>query len=96
MSDSLTKRWKVTTQRLEEAYELLRALRSDAEATHRFVEYREMLEHNELELALEELEQLTETFTPPPAVWEQLAVAAESMDLADRAEALRAKMSETK
>jgi hypothetical protein len=48
-----------------------------------------MLEHNELELALDALEQITATFTLPGTVWERFAVAAESMTLTDRATAYR-------
>jgi predicted ester cyclase len=85
----LEARWAVTRQHLDEACTLLRALRLDAEAERGFAEYREMLEHNELELALDELEHVAGTFPAPPAVWEKLATAAESMKLADRAESCR-------
>lgn len=83
------KRWAVTRKRLDDAFQLLQSIRSDSEARRCFDWYRDELEHNELELALDALEQLAESSTLPANVWEAFAVAAESMDLAERAAACR-------
>lgn len=47
--------------------------------------YNEYLEHNELELALDQLEGLGELNAVAPAYWKNLANAAETMDLHERA-----------
>jgi hypothetical protein len=73
---------------------LLKSLRSDSEAERCFAWYREELDHNELELALDALEHLAGSSTLPAAIWEALAVAAESMDLFERAAVLRKMKSE--
>jgi hypothetical protein len=48
----------------------------------------EWLDHNELELALDELESLGEDNTAPPKFWEALRSAAERMRLTERADRL--------
>jgi hypothetical protein len=45
----------------------------------------ECLEKNEMELALDELEDLGLTYAPPPDFWRHLIFAAESMELWERA-----------
>ena len=45
----------------------------------------ECLRHNEMELALDELEDLGLTNAPPPDFWRHLIFAAESMELSERA-----------
>ena len=47
--------------------------------------FEECLRHNEMELALDELEDLGHTNAPPPDFWRHLSFAAESMELSDRA-----------
>ena len=49
--------------------------------------YQEWLEHNELELALDELAGLGEANMAPKAFWQELIAAANNMGLKDRAEA---------
>ena len=65
MSVSLHNRWEVTRLRLDEAYQILFALRSDVEAQGCFSGYRDMLDHNELELALDALGHLAESSDLP-------------------------------
>jgi hypothetical protein len=89
MTHPLEKRWAVTRKRLDEAFRSLQSLRSGPDAEKCFARYRDMLEHNELELALNALEHLAECSTLPAAVWEAFAVAADSMDLAERSAACR-------
>ncbi len=54
--------------------------------------YWEWLNHNELELALDELEMLAEVNAVQHAFWESLLSAADEMKLTDRAERYRARM----
>lgn len=84
MGHPLEHRWEVSRKLLDAALTALQSARQDAKAEQCIAEYQRMLQHNELELALDMLE-LTETFTPPQEVWERLALAADSMDLFDRA-----------
>ena len=89
MTLPLEQRWAVTRKRLDEAFRLLKSLRSDSEAERCFAWYREEIDHNELELALDALEHVAGSSTLPAAIWDALAVAAESMDLFERAAVLR-------
>jgi hypothetical protein len=52
----------------------------------------ECLRHNEMELALDELEDLGLTNAPPPDFWRHLIFAAESMELWERATDFKRKM----
>jgi len=47
--------------------------------------FEECLRHNEMELALDELEDLGLTNAPAPEFWRQLMQAAENMGLSERA-----------
>jgi len=89
MSHSLEKHWTITRERLDHAYKLLATLRSDEHASRCYVEYRDFIDHNELECALAALEAVGEWSALPDEALEGMAVAAESMDLAERAAALR-------
>ena len=51
--------------------------------------FEECLRQNEMELALDELEDLGLTNAPPPEFWRQLMQAAENMGLSDRADDFR-------
>ena len=95
MTHPLEESWAATRQRLDEAFRLLRSIRSDSEAERCFAWYRDELEQNELELALDALEHLAESFSMPANIWEAFALAAESMDLSDRAAACRRMKIET-
>ena len=47
--------------------------------------FNECLRHHEMELALDELEDLGLTNAPPPDFWRCMMLAAESMELSERA-----------
>ena len=86
----LWKRWQVTKSHMRFATQLLPDLltQNDGEDCANSIgtldAYNEYLEHNELELALDQLEGLGELNRVPPAYWKNLANAAESMDLHER------------
>jgi hypothetical protein len=82
----LWKRWKVTEANLQHACKLL-PLPAPAvfnEYNRLLSEYREFLEHNELELALDMLEELGELIPCCGGYWRNLERAAETMGLQDR------------
>lgn len=56
--------------------------------------FEECLRHNEMELALDELEDLGLTNAPPPEFWRQLVQAAENMGLSERASDFERRMGE--
>ena len=68
---------------VREDFDRARALLPDnpVESEGRVARLVEWLDHNELELALDELEALGETNAVPPAYWQALASAAERMGL---------------
>ncbi|MDG9672100.1 hypothetical protein ONV78_30485 [Hahella sp. CR1] len=81
----LEKKWKVTIALLSEA----RAVLCDYAGGSKYIaEYDEYLDHNELELALDMLEEaaLEATSKPPKEIWLKLKEAAKSMGLEDRCE----------
>lgn len=81
----LEKKWEVTVAFLSEA----RGLLCECQGVGKYIaEYDEYLDHNELELALDMLEEaaLEATNQPPQEVWSKLKEAAESMGLNDRCE----------
>jgi len=92
MSDpELVKSWKVTETLLERARHAL----PDAPVDHEqacialLAQYREFLEHNELELALDVLEELGHLISARGGFWRDLERAAENMGLLDRLPALQ-------
>lgn len=79
----LEKKWKITIDLLREA----RAALGECEGVGKHIaEYDEYLNHNELELALDMLEEaaLEATSKPPKEVWLKLKEAAKSMGLEGR------------
>jgi len=76
--DALREVWVATTQHLESAR---RALIDPNEAN--LGSYRDYLDHNELGLAFECLVQGADAQGAPRAVWEQLALAAECMEIGE-------------
>jgi len=95
-SPELIKRWKVTESLLERARREL----PDFPAHHEkqraalLAEYREFLDHNELGLAFDILEQLGHLVPVRGGFWRDLELAAENMGLVDRLPALRKAFSE--
>jgi hypothetical protein len=87
MSDAeLVKRWKITETLLERARHALpdAPVRHEQEYAEHLAQYREFLEHNELELALDILEKLGHLIPARGGFWRDLERAAESMGLVDR------------
>jgi hypothetical protein len=81
----LEKKWRITIALLSEA----RAILCGCPGVGKYIaEYDEYLDHNELEIALEMLEEaaLEATSKPPTEIWIKLDEAAKSMDLEDRCE----------
>lgn len=85
------KRWKVTEAHLEHARGLLPAAPPDlaAEYNRRLSDYRSYLEHNELELALDMLQELGDLVPCRGGYWRNLERAAETMELRGRIPYLR-------
>lgn len=87
----LWKRWQVTKSYLRFAAQLLpdSLIKNDggdsAQEIGSLHVYNEYLEHNELGLALDQLEEVGELNTVPPAYWKNLANAAQTMELNERA-----------
>jgi hypothetical protein len=94
MSDAnLVKSWKITETLLERARHALPACHEQDYAAL-LTQYREFLEHNELELALDILEELGHRISARGGFWRDLERAAENMGLVDRLPALRRAFSE--
>jgi hypothetical protein len=89
-------RWLITRRHLARAAESIHAQSDSPEVERCFAEYAEFLDHNELECALHMLERACESFTPSRGTFELLAIAAESMNLLDRAAAFRRLSNEPK
>ena len=82
-SEELHQSWQRTRTHLAAAAALLPATQRpnpDGGSLHGYAEF---LEHNELELALDELEGLAAVNLVPPAFWIALAEAAAEMKLSD-------------
>jgi hypothetical protein len=87
------KSWKITETLLERARHAL-PIRHEHEYAALSTQYREFLEHNELELALDTLEELGHLISARGEFWRDLERAAENMGLVDRLPALRKAFSE--
>ena len=86
MPPELWKRWKVTERHLEHARGLLPPASPDVAGEYErlLTEYRSYLEHNELELALDTLQDLGDLVACCGGYWRNLERAAESMQLRER------------
>jgi predicted house-cleaning noncanonical NTP pyrophosphatase (MazG superfamily) len=92
MSDvELVKRWKITETLLERARHALpdAPVQHEQKCAEHLAQYREFLEHNELELALDILEVLGHLISARGGFWRDLERAAENMGLVDRLPALQ-------
>lgn len=87
----LWKRWKVTEAHLEHARGLLPEPPADVAAEYErlLTDYRSYLGHNELELALDTLQELGDLVPCRGGLWRNLERAAETMELHDRLPHLR-------
>jgi len=84
--------WSRTREHLKNAFAQLPALPVSGEESGSIQQYREWLDHNELELALDEQEMLGEANGVAQAFWEYLLQAATEMDLNDHAMCYRKKI----
>jgi hypothetical protein len=91
----LLRRWKSTRWHLEKACQLLPSHRVENagdipdEDLATLAAFQEFLDHNELELALEQLEGVGELNKCPSGFWQNLERAARIMGLEERAASLR-------
>ncbi|WP_170156899.1 hypothetical protein [Roseimicrobium gellanilyticum] len=88
---SLATSWKRISTHLEEARRHLPAQPLSGEEGGRIESYTEFLDHNELELALDELEMLASANTVTESFWTSMHAAACEMGLSLRAERYKAK-----
>lgn len=84
---ALFKRWKVSQTLLSRAFDALpRPEKKEEEQFHALEgEFREYLDHNEHELALDMIQELGELVRPRGGFWKDLIRAAENMELPQRA-----------
>jgi hypothetical protein len=87
----LWKRWKVTEAHLEHARALLPAPTADVAAEYErlLTDYRSYLDHKELKLALDTLQEFGDLAPCRGGFWRGLERAAETMELHDRIPHLR-------
>lgn len=91
--DELADSWRRTRKRFERAVALI-SVTEDGRA--HLESYRENLAHNELELALDNLEEAGDSAIQPPDFWEHLRWAAENMGLQDWVQTLQRREAESK
>lgn len=90
--DDLESSWAGTREHLAKAQAALRAALPVSEDTAAFATYADWLEHNELELALDELEILADEAPVSGSFWREALLAAENMGLARHAERYRQRL----
>ena len=81
----LERSWAATAKHLNAARNQLPEVLAPGAEGATVSGFEECLRHNEMELALDELEDLGLTNAPPPEFWRQLVQAAENMGLSERA-----------
>lgn len=81
--------WRGTRKWLRRAEAMIRQERDEEVISKWLREFEEFIEHNELECALNMLEEACECFTPSSKVWSLMAEAASSMKLEEQAEMFR-------
>jgi len=81
----LERSWTATAKHLNAARNQLPKVLAPGAEGATVSGFEECLHHNEMELALDELEDLGLTNAPPPEFWRQLVQAAENMGLSERA-----------
>ena len=84
MESKLEKQWKLTIAELESARGYIPPEGLDDELAKYLHEYNEFLEHNELELALDMLEEIGESMSLPEEFWRSAKKSAEIMGLEKR------------
>jgi hypothetical protein len=81
----LERSWTATAKHLNAARNQLPKVLAPGAEGATVSGFEECLRHNEMEFALDELEDLGLTNAPPPEFWRQLVQAAENMGLSERA-----------
>jgi len=81
----LERSWAATAKHLTAARDQLPEVPAPGAEGASLSGFEECLRHNEMELALDELEDLGLTNAPPAEFWRRLMYAAENMELTDRA-----------
>ena len=85
----LRQHWAAVEQRLRAARDALIASTTD------LAQFEEYLQHNELELALDELEALAERELASPAFWSEMQHAADAIELHGHAARYRLRLGST-
>ena len=88
----LERSWATTAKHLKAARNQLPEVPAPGAEGATLSGFEECLRHNEMELALDELEDLGLTNEPSPEFWRHLTRAAENMELSDRAAEFKRKM----
>jgi len=96
-SIELMKRWRATKELLHRAQAAIPASEEPQhEVTERQIQFTEGIEHNELELALDALEELGELAACRGGFWRDLERAAAMMELHERAPQFRSRFISTR
>jgi hypothetical protein len=90
----LERSWAITREHLAEAKAALLSALPRPEGSAMFAAYEDYLDHNELELALDELESIAENVKANAIFWRDALSAAESMGLVRHAERYRHQLQE--
>jgi hypothetical protein len=90
--EKLERSWRTTTRRLEAARALLTGTTAEDPESGTLAAYEDYLTHNELELALDELEGVGKLDGRPPGFWRELLAAAENMGLREHAARYRVRL----
>jgi hypothetical protein len=80
--EELFKSWGKTQSHLDAAFDLLSGRYPASD--ERIAQFREWLDHNELEMALDELAGIGEAYAASQSFWVELRKAAINMELTDR------------
>lgn len=88
----LERSWAATARHLTAARDQLPRVPAPGADGATLSGFEECLQHHEMELALDELEDLGLTNAPPAEFWRHLIRAAENMELTERAVDFRRKM----
>jgi hypothetical protein len=89
---NLNKSWEITRLHLEKARNLLPSSSKESSEGGNLAEFEDFLSHNELGLAFDELELIGLENPCPPEFWQEMLVAAGTMQLFEQAERCRAKL----
>jgi hypothetical protein len=91
-SDELRKSWAISLRHLAASRFYLQEHLPNTDAEEAWINAQAFLHHNELELALEELQELGELCSAPRAFWSELLLAAQNMSLADNADFIQQRL----